>query len=369
MFRRFLDATDYWFGYSDDSSAGSYDPARECFVVVADGQASSANAGASDQEALRRSETGPLQGAGLSAPPISPVRGGDINAQLAQARELEAKLAKEYRMVRLLRASIAGEASARRERARELGKQARDHINTDFDVDNNPSTPPRASQKLIAAAALLRAIPAPSTAEARNLHHEAQALVEQVAVQQAESSASRIRHQGSARDDGGAQGPEASVHDGGATGQPANQGRTPVRERILDIRREAKDGDARNVINARWMGNAEARAAAGYHPCWGRRYDSREDRSPTPEPPGTRVFTREIRTASFPQRFHQPTSIDKYTGETDPRVWLNDYRLACQLGGATIDEVIIRNLPLPLADSTQTWLETCRPAKFTTGTT
>jgi hypothetical protein len=26
MFRRFLDATDYWFGYSDDSSAGSYDP-------------------------------------------------------------------------------------------------------------------------------------------------------------------------------------------------------------------------------------------------------------------------------------------------------------------------------------------------------
>jgi hypothetical protein len=29
MFRRFLDATDYWFGYSDNSSAGSYDPAQE----------------------------------------------------------------------------------------------------------------------------------------------------------------------------------------------------------------------------------------------------------------------------------------------------------------------------------------------------
>jgi hypothetical protein len=26
MFRRFLDATDYWFGCSDDSSTGSYDP-------------------------------------------------------------------------------------------------------------------------------------------------------------------------------------------------------------------------------------------------------------------------------------------------------------------------------------------------------
>jgi hypothetical protein len=38
-------------------------------------------------------------------------------------------------------------------------------------------------------------------------------------------------------------------------------------------------------------------------------------------------------------------------------VWLNDYRLACQLGGATSDEVIIRNLPLHLADSARTWLE------------
>jgi hypothetical protein len=69
------------------------------------------------------------------------------------------------------------------------------------------------------------------------------------------------------------------------------------------------------------------------------------------------VFSREIRTTSFPQRFRQPTSIDKYTGETDPRVWLNDYRLECQLGGATTDEVIIHNLPLHLADSARTWLE------------
>jgi hypothetical protein len=90
------------------------------------------------------------------------------------------------------------------------------------------------SQKLIAAATLLRAMPAPSTPEARNLHHEAQALIKQAAVQPAKSSVSRIRHQGSARDGGGAQGQEASVHSGGATGQPTNQGRTPVRERILD---------------------------------------------------------------------------------------------------------------------------------------
>jgi hypothetical protein len=136
MFRRFLDATDYWFGYSDDSSAGSYDPARECFVVLANNQAGAANAvEASD------GEVPPSLGAGPNAPPPSPSRGADINAQLAQAHELEAKLAKEYRTVRLLRATIAGEASARGERACELGRQARDRINADFD-DDNPNTPP-----------------------------------------------------------------------------------------------------------------------------------------------------------------------------------------------------------------------------------
>jgi hypothetical protein len=147
------------------------------------------------------------------------------------------------------------------------------------------------------------------------------------------------------------------VHTGGAAERPANPGCTPAKERLLDTCGQAQDGDARNVIDARRMGNAETWATGGYHPQRGGLYDSREDRSPTPEPLGTRVFSREIRTASFPQRFRQPTSIDKYNGETDPRVWLNDYRLACQLGGATTDEVTIRNLPLHLADSARTWLE------------
>jgi hypothetical protein len=257
MFQRFLDAADYWFGYSDDSSAGSYDPARECFVVVVDDQAGGANAaGAGDGEVPRNPRasapqnprpsappTSPTRGADInaqlaqareledklaeeyhavpSAPPTSPTRGADINAQLAQARELEDKLAEEYHAVRLLHASIAREASVRGERGRELGKQARERINADFDI-NNPNTPPRASQKLIAASTLLRAMAAPSMPEVQNLHREAQALIEEAAVQQAESSASRIRQQGSAQDDRGAWGPEASVHTGGVMGQPAN---------------------------------------------------------------------------------------------------------------------------------------------------
>jgi hypothetical protein len=237
--------------------------------------------------------------------------------QLAQARELEAKLAEEYRTVRLLRASMAGEASARGERVRELGRQARDRINADFNVDN-PDTPLRVSQKLIAAATLLRAMSTPSTPEARNLHREAQALIDQAAVQQAESSASRIRQQGSARNDGGAQGAEPSVHAGGADERPANPGRTPAKERLLDTRGQARDGDARNVINARRTSKVEARAAAGYHPRRGGRYDSDEDRSPTPEPPGTRVFSREIRTVAFPSASASRRRSSSTTGRRTP---------------------------------------------------
>jgi hypothetical protein len=65
---------------------------------------------------------------------------------------------------------------------RELGKQAHECINVDINVDD-PNTPPHASKNLIAAATLLRAMPTPSTPKVRNLHREAQALIEQAAVQ------------------------------------------------------------------------------------------------------------------------------------------------------------------------------------------
>jgi hypothetical protein len=171
MFQWFLDAAEYWFGYSDDSSIGSYDPARDCFVVVVDEHVDGTNgAGAGDREAPQNPEP--------STPPTSLTGGIGINAQLAQARELEVKLAEEYRQVRLLRDTIGGEASAHGERACELGKQARKRIDADFNVDV-PHTPPRARQKLIATATLLRAMPAISTPEAHNLHREVQALIEQ----------------------------------------------------------------------------------------------------------------------------------------------------------------------------------------------
>jgi hypothetical protein len=63
----------------------------------------------------------------------------------------------------------------------------------------------------------------------------------------------------------------------------------------------------------------------GYHPRCGGRYDSGEDQSPSPEPPGPQAFSRAIRWAPFPTRFRTPTTITKYSGETRPKLWLADY--------------------------------------------
>jgi hypothetical protein len=100
MFQRFLDAADYWFGCSDDSSAGRCDPAHECFMVaIGDLVDGTSVAGVGDREAPQNPGTGIPRNPGPSAPPTSPARGTDINAQLAQARKLKAKLAEEYRAV------------------------------------------------------------------------------------------------------------------------------------------------------------------------------------------------------------------------------------------------------------------------------
>jgi hypothetical protein len=54
-------------------------------------------------------------------------------------------------------------------------------------------------------------------------------------------------------------------------------------------------------------------------------------------------------------------TLTKYNGETKPELWFTDFRLACQLGGATDDLVIIRQLPLFLSDTTRAWLEDLPP--------
>jgi hypothetical protein len=49
--------------------------------------------------------------------------------------------------------------------------------------------------------------------------------------------------------------------------------------------------------------------------------------------------------------------VSRYDGDTNPSVWLKDYRLACHAGGAIDDLFVMKNLPLYLGDSARTWLE------------
>ena len=81
------------------------------------------------------------------------------------------------------------------------------------------------------------------------------------------------------------------------------------------------------------------------------------DRSPSPDPAGPSAFSKAIREALFPQRFRPSANVVKYTGDTNPGVWLEDYRLACRAGGANDDRFIIQYLPICLGENVRAWLE------------
>jgi hypothetical protein len=200
--------------------------------------------------------------------------------------------------------------------------------------------PPPASsgvgQNLAAAAILLRAMPEPSTTEGWRIQGELKNLLEDAVVRRAESSASR--RQGYPLEHRAATSRfmrEASVHTGRTSNTaPAALGRLSNEHHHRNRR-----------------AHLDKKVRRGYHPRRGGRYDSGEDRSPSPEPPGPQAFSRAIRRAPFPTRFRTPTTITKYSGETRPELWLADYRLACHLGGTDDDNLIIRNLPLFLSDT------------------
>ena len=157
-------------------------------------------------------------------------------------------------------------------------------------------------------------MPEPSTTEGHNLRNEAKVLIEQAAVQQAESSASRMRLAVPKAGGAAHQGREASVHpppEGKGKAATADNmiapsvydriGKSPARERLHDTRGHAGDGDARNIISGR-----------KYTPRRGGRLDPEHDRGESPEPPGTRVFSREIRTSPFPPTLltaHHPRQL------------------------------------------------------------
>jgi hypothetical protein len=192
-------------------------------------------------------------------------------------------------------------------------------------------------------------MPEPSTTEGRRIQGELKNLLEDAAVRRAESSASQ--RQGYPPEHRAATSrfmQEASVHTG--------------RTRDTAPAAPCRLGNEHHSRNRR--AHLDEKVRRGYHPRRGGRYDSGEDRSPSPEPPGPQAFNRAIRQAPFSTRFRTPTTITKYLGETRPELWLADYRLACQLGGTDDDNLIIHNLPLFLSDAARAWLEHLPPAQI-----
>ena len=87
----------------------------------------------------------------------------------------------------------------------------------------------------------------------------------------------------------------------------------PVHQRL------GHNHDARSTIDARrrTYGDPREGARRGYHPQRGRRYDSSEDRSPSPSLPGPQAFGRHILNAAFPQGTdHLPISLSTLGRQT-----------------------------------------------------
>ena len=133
-----------------------------------------------------------------------------------------------------------------------------------------------------------------------------------------------------------------------------------VRERLGPNR------DAHNTLDAhrRGWGDKSEEAGRGYHPHCGGRYDNSEDRSPSPDLPGPQAFGWHILNVAIPPQYRLPTNVPKYSGETNPSLWLDDYGLAYQAGSADSDYFIIRNLSLFMADLARTWLEHLSPNRI-----
>jgi hypothetical protein len=102
---------------------------------------------------------------------------------------------------------------------------------------------------------------------------------------------------------------------------------------------------------------------------WRHDSDDDRDRSWLPNQRGPRAFGQCISDVKFPSRFRAPTNVPRYDRDTNPSIWLEDYRLSCHARGATNDLFVIKNLLLYPGDPHGHGLSTCRETRSTTGLT
>jgi hypothetical protein len=129
--------------------------------------------------------------------------------------------------------------------------------------------------------ALLQRLPEPATPEERKTQREIHELLDHAAEQQAKSSLSRRRGpEASQRAFTGRDARDMCVHQAPRGAEAANL--PLIREHVGPIR------DARVILDAHRHGRDDRgqEADQGYHPHHSGRYDTNEDRSPSPPPPG-----------------------------------------------------------------------------------
>jgi hypothetical protein len=277
--RDFMSACDYCLsGSSDDDHSlddEGYGPSRECFHI---------DQGDHDEDnhlGMPEDDDAPMPASRVEIPrelAVVPVPAGGQDTQLEQLRETQAKLDKEAGRLVQLRQNIEQEWACRalaggaRHRARDVQRRITDDVKAGL-----PSAFSGAGQNLAVVAMLLRTMPEPSTTEGRRIQGKLKDLLEDAAVRRAESSASQSRGCPSERRATSSRRMrEASAR------TERTRVRTPAAPDRLDSEQHRRDRRAR----------LEERVRRGYHPRREGCYDSEEDRSPSPEPPGLRVFSR-----------------------------------------------------------------------------
>jgi hypothetical protein len=288
--RDFMTACDYCLSDCSDGSRSFGDedcsPSHECFHVDLGGPGEGNHLGIPENgDPPRPAPRVDI----LRELAVVPVPAGGQDAQLEQICEMQARLDEGAGTLEQFRRNIGQEWAdqAPAEEACHLPQGIQRRI-----ADDVRARPPPASsgvsQNLAAAAILLRVMPEPSTTKGRRIQGELKNLLEDAAVRRAESSTSR--RQGYPLEHRAATSRfmrEASVHTGrtrktvhAAPGRLSNEHHHRNRRTHLD-----------------------ERVRRGYHPRRGGRYDSGEDWSPSPEPPGPQAFSRAIRRAPFLTRF------------------------------------------------------------------
>jgi hypothetical protein len=202
----------------------------------------------------------------------------------------------------------------------------------------------RVSQNMAVTTALLDTLPMPSTDGVNKVYHQPKDILG-IAIEQREESLLQWRAEVSVSIPGHSKaGQQRTMMEHPAMGTASSPMRAPS-----CLQPGHLSGCLEHLVHCQaHRGDEGARhgpPACNLH--HGGRSD-REWRSLSPYGLGPKAFRSNVRDACFPKHFWAPSNIPKYDGKTNPSVWLEDYRLACWMGGADNDLSIIQFLPIYL---------------------